>query len=407
MEYCRPIEDEPRPHRRSFALLALFSVLGCFVALQLFVPLSTAIKIGEDEDFELSKATLALKGYHFYTEIWNDQPLFHTALVTGLLKHVSGSVLTARLLTSAYSLLLLGSFFRLSMHIGGLAVGTLSALLLLVSPGFLELGSSCMVEIPALAPAIAGLCVLLTMKSSRIPRLAELIAALCFAVACQTKFISIVLLPVAGLILLFFRCDDHERQSRDAAVSVRDDRSFLNLVIALSVFSVAFVVAFFSLQVLLSEGDWWLEFQQSWSAHFAAPKTLEYGSPDQFPFQWAVLLRHWDATIPALSGVFYALRRAKSDRLLLLPVAWLALAVAVFGTHRPWWPYYYIHTALPLCGCAALGIVWCWREVTRRKFVALSLSSAALGVAAALWIAGRMYFQLWPRNPVGELAVIE
>ncbi len=383
-------------HCGALAALALLCVLACFVMLQLLVPLSTAIKIGEDEDFELSKATLALKGYHFYTEIWNDQPLFHTALVTGLLKHVSGSVLMARLLTSAYSLLLLGAFFCLSTHIGGLAVGTLSALLLLVSPGFLELGSSCMVEIPALAPAIAGLCVILTMKPARIPRLAEIMAGVCFAIACQTKFISIVLLPVAGLILLFFRDYHHERRSGDgdASVSMRDAGSFLNPVVAMSVFSAAFLIAFLSLQVVLSEGDWWLEFQQSWSAHFGGPKTLEYGSPDQFPFQWAVLLKHWDATIPALFGIFHALRQVKSDRLLLLPVVWLALALMVFGTHKPWWPYYYIHTAVPLCCCASVGIVWLSQEITRRDFTGLKWSSAAVGVAASMWIAGRMYFQI-------------
>ena len=49
-------------------------LLGAFVLLQCFLPLGTAVKIGADEDFELSKATLCLKGYRLFTQIWCDQP---------------------------------------------------------------------------------------------------------------------------------------------------------------------------------------------------------------------------------------------------------------------------------------------------------------------------------------------
>jgi hypothetical protein len=28
----------------------------------------------------------------------------------------------------------------------------------------------------------------------------------------------------------------------------------------------------------------------------------------------------------------------------------------VFGLHKPWWAYYYLHTAIPLCWCAAIGL---------------------------------------------------
>src|SRR5439155_6371516 len=63
------------------SLILLIVVLSLFLGLQFFVPLRTAIKIGADEDWELSKATLVLNGYHFYTEVWNDQPLLHTFII--------------------------------------------------------------------------------------------------------------------------------------------------------------------------------------------------------------------------------------------------------------------------------------------------------------------------------------
>src|ERR1041384_4538691 len=136
----------------------LVSLLLAFVLLQCGLPLRTAIKIGADEDFELAKATLSLKGYHFYTEVWNDQPLLHTFLITQFLKRLSPSVLGPRLVTSAFAILLLTSLFFISLRISGLLVAALATGLLIVSPGFLELSSSCMVEVPGLAPAVAGMC---------------------------------------------------------------------------------------------------------------------------------------------------------------------------------------------------------------------------------------------------------
>jgi len=65
------------------SILVLGLLLTAFLSLQLLLPLSTALQIGGDEGFELSKAMLYLKGYKFYTEVWNDQPLLHTFLAPG------------------------------------------------------------------------------------------------------------------------------------------------------------------------------------------------------------------------------------------------------------------------------------------------------------------------------------
>ena len=54
------------------ALLSLFAFLQCWL------PLNTAIQIGADEGFELAKATLCLKGFKLYSDVWNDQPPLHT-----------------------------------------------------------------------------------------------------------------------------------------------------------------------------------------------------------------------------------------------------------------------------------------------------------------------------------------
>src|SRR5207245_2815791 len=135
--------------------VVLALLLGTFVFFQCLMPLKTAIKVGADEGFEYAKATLALKGYHSYTDIWNDQPLLHTFIITQVLRYLSSSVLGPRLVTSAFALLLLGSLFLITYRLHGLLVASLATGLLIASPGFLELASSVMLEIQVLPPAVA------------------------------------------------------------------------------------------------------------------------------------------------------------------------------------------------------------------------------------------------------------
>ncbi len=78
------------------ALLHLLATLGAvllvFIALESLLPLGRIVKIGADEDFELTKATLCLKGYHLYTDVWDDQPPLHTFLVTNIVSLFPGSL---------------------------------------------------------------------------------------------------------------------------------------------------------------------------------------------------------------------------------------------------------------------------------------------------------------------------
>ena len=164
--------------RRPAVILTI--LLSAFFLIQSCVPLRTAVQIGADEGFELAKATLCLRGYRLYSEVWNDQPPLHTFLITQILKRISPSILGPRLVTSVFAAVLLGTVFFLSLRVSGLFVAALATALLIVSPGFIELSSSCMLEIPALAPAVAALGVLLIggqskrqMNPNRIDQTAE------------------------------------------------------------------------------------------------------------------------------------------------------------------------------------------------------------------------------------------
>jgi hypothetical protein len=72
----------------------------------------------------------------------------------------------------------------------------------------------------------------------------------------------------------------------------------------------------------------------------------------------------------------------------------------VFTNHKPWWSYYYVHLALPLGWCAAIGIksavdmIIKLHEKTRRSLVPFICVFVLILTAAALWIGGRLYVQI-------------
>jgi hypothetical protein len=332
------IEQEHRHYKAASILAAL--VAG-FVLLQFFLPLRTAIQIGADEGFELTKATLCLKGHHLYTEIWNDQPPLHTFLITQVLKYISPSILGPRLLTTGFTVLLLSSIFLICLRVNGLTVAALTTAFLIASPGFLELSASCMLEIPALAAAVSALCFLLIGTAKW--RFREIVSGILFGIALQIKLVPAILLSLAAIIL-WIQHSKSERQVRNTTISLL----VLGLCLVMSVIVIDFII---------ERGAYLLNFQQSWSSHFGHAKSADYGSASEHPFEWSLFLKNWDTSIPALYGIIFLTRRARSDKWAILPLAWLGLALLVFGTHKPWWSYYYIHTAIPLCWCAAAGLV--------------------------------------------------
>ncbi len=93
-QVAEPLQRAPAGRRSALLRLlpALGAVLLVFILLESLLPLGRIVKIGADEDFELTKATLCLKGYQRYTDIWDDQPPLHTFLVTNIVSLFPGSL---------------------------------------------------------------------------------------------------------------------------------------------------------------------------------------------------------------------------------------------------------------------------------------------------------------------------
>jgi 4-amino-4-deoxy-L-arabinose transferase-like glycosyltransferase len=411
--------------------LALVVLLTAFALVQVALPLRTAVQIGADEGFELAKATLCLHGYKLYSEIWNDQPPLHTFLITQIMKRLSPSILGPRLVTAVCAALLVASIYILSLRICGLWVAVLTTALLIASPGFIELSSSCMLEIPALAPAVAALAVLLVRERTRW-HLAELLSGILFGMALQVKLVAMVLLPIAALILwLRDRRDtvDH-RDIRSTSMVSRGGGSRragnapshvtglavesgqiagkariggsagsnhwfgTKATVSLLILGASLIVSFVGIDCGIDRGAFLLHFQQSWLSHFAPAKSFEYGSPNDHTFDWSILLKNWDSTVPAIVGILFAILQRGKMPATVLPVVWLTLVLMVFAKHQPWWSYYYVHIAIPLCWCAAIGMVATAQWIHHRRRLALSLVLAVLGIGAISWMGARIYIEL-------------
>jgi len=388
-------------------LIALVLLLAVFVLLQCAVRLSTTIQIGADEGFELAKATLCLKGHHLYTDVWNDQPPLHTFIITQVLKHVSPSVLGPRLVTTAFTLLLLTSVFLISLRVSGLLVAALTTALIIASPGFLELSSSCMLEIPALATAIAAMC-LLQLLPSRKWHACALLAGAVFGAALMTKLVDLYLLPLAAVILwVQFRQGSIIRSSRREEAQTSATKKlepphvgcYVPLVVtavarSLLIFIASLAATCVAIDFLIENGAYLLHFRQSWASHFGPTRTLAYGSAADHPFDWTILLKNWDATIPAVAGIGVFASRFRKEPAMVLPLAWLVLSLLVFTIHRPWWAYYYVHNAIPLCWCAAGGIAALIERARLRSSRALGAAIGLFAACALSWSASRVYFQI-------------
>lgn len=373
------------------AALVLGVILSCFIALQCLLPLRTAVKIGADEGFELAKTTLWLKGYKLYTDVWNDQPPLHTYLMVQLVRHVTHSVLGPRVVTIVFALGLLSAVFLMALRVSGLLVAALATLWLIGSPAFVELSASVMLEIPALSLVAATLCLL--MNGPARWHIKEVLSGLLFAAALQIKLIGVIYLPLAALILWLpqnaFVVPDNS--SRNSILSRAFPRDF---VVSASLFGASLVVGFVLIDWFVDDGAYLRHFQQSWLSHFGAAQSFERGSAAEHTFDWSVLLKNWDATLPAAVGVVVGCRRMRQLPLAVIPGLWLVLTLAVFATHRPWWSYYYVHTAVPLSWCAGVGLVGLirWRPVRHQRLK--SVAVAIFAGAAACWLGARVYLQV-------------
>jgi hypothetical protein len=387
-------------------IYSLIILLLAFLLLDSVLPLRTALKISADEDFEFAKVELCSKGYQLYTQIWDDQPPLYTFLLVQAAKTTSTSVLGMRELNVLFSLLLIVGLYCVVLNTGGknqseesLAAGGATwlapfaaALFLLASPGFLELSCSCMPEIPSLAMVLMSFCVLVSGRELNKGRLTS--AGFIFGVALQLKLISLIYSPLV-LLVLWLRLGLKKPES--IARKLR--------LWTIYIFGACAMLSFVLLNALTGS-PLIIQLQQAWTSHFSAGKSLEYGSAADHRFDWSVPFKAWETLIPALMGFGLLLLRfnehvrnkSAKDFFIhppfwILPLLWLFLVLLVFVWHKPWWPYYYVHIAVPLSWLAGIGIAEALNYLRTKKQVFPRVAFGLFSLSALAWIGLRLYLQ--------------
>ena len=241
----------------------------------------------------------------------------------------------------------------------------------------------------------------------------------------------LILLPLAALIVWLLHRVKALQGSAGVPPAARSGRdSHATLFRSLLFLGISLALSFVAIDYIIDRGAFLLHFGQSWSSHFASAKSFEYGSANDHPFDWSIFLKNWDTSVPALVGVGLLPALYSSDRMSLgspslrlspprsagervpgggarahcgsagrtvvamVPLAWLTLTLIVFATHKPWWSYYYVHIAIPLCGCAVIGVEAAWRRIHRRRHLGLSLLLRVFAVWAVGWMGSRVYLQI-------------
>lgn len=355
------------------AWLWLLGLCAAFLIIEFLVPLGTAAKLGADEDFEFSKTLLYLKGFKFYSEVWNDEPPLYPYLLAQIANHIAFPLFAMRFLTVCFSLILTISLFTLCLKLNNVRTAILAMVALILSPGFIDLSSSCMVEIPSVALVVAAFAVLCWPEKGRAYWM-EAGSGILFGIALQMKVIAVIYLPLTLLLLW-----------------LKHRYSLKRMILSGLVIGAMTGVSFVSLNALTG-CPFWPQVQQALTAHFSKTKSFEYGSPSARAFDWFILLKNWDTFLPVILGLGYLLTRKSLLSSVLFPWAWLVLTIAIVSTHKPWWSNYYLHNAVPMCWCAAIAIDQSCVRANKAKVRAALLAIFLL--AAGGWMATRGYLQI-------------
>lgn len=129
-------------------------VVVALLILYTQLPLGTALEFSSDEGYEVMKPFLYNQGHILYTEIWDDQPPVFTILIATAFKSLGTTILSARLVTATFGLILFIVFHELVRRRSSQWSALLATFLLLSSPGPLPLSVSVMQEVPAMATGL-------------------------------------------------------------------------------------------------------------------------------------------------------------------------------------------------------------------------------------------------------------
>ena len=288
-----------------------------------------AVEIGCDEHYEVSKGFLWAKGHSLYSEVWNDQPPLHTVLLGLCFKIFGTSIIVARALAVAFGLsLLVGCAVMVGARSGMLAAG-ISMICLIAAPQVFELSISAMLELPAFAMALWALGpVLWWQKQRKWPWL--MLSGMIMAMAMHIKLTAALVAPALLVEIMANASKPGE------PLSVWKTLRYIWIWVG------SWMAGYMALMCMIGATP--LDVIRA--SHYSQQVLSHAASNQFFPF-WPLLSDHPEALWGA-GGALVLVWWRRDWRRLAFPLAMLGTVILVHMKHRPWWPYYYLHLAIPL-----------------------------------------------------------
>jgi hypothetical protein len=335
--------------------------------LYAILPLESAFQFGGDEGYQLITASLTCRGFALYKSIWYDQPPVFVLLLESAFRLCGPSILAARLIASAFGMLMFAAFYEVARLRLGQIEAFLATFFLLASPGIFQLSVCVIQEVPTFALALLSLLLLLKWRGrQRWWCLSG--SAITMGLGLGIKLTAALVLPAVVVeILLVSRTDKNHAWLRKF------------IILSLQWFGVM-GITLFVIMLLWGRGS----FRATYGAHFGEQAGLALERPEDFPFQIGMFFGHAECVIAATAGIVLGVKRGQV-RQLAIPGVWLATALAVHLVHRPWWTYYYLHLAIPMAwfaGYAVSEIVKPFFEMFAKRSLDLSTrrSRKAMGL---------------------------
>ncbi len=399
--------------------LTVVWIMVAVVLIGLGPAVFSALQLGGDEHFELTKAWLWAEGIQLYDPLWNDQPPLLTVLLGSLFRVFGPDIAVARALAVGFGLALLAGTTVTVTHTAGPFAAAWATLALFSAPEVFNLSVSVMLEVPTFAVALWALwpvhrwrqaVAAIQPVKSRTPRSDSGVAGLLSFPGHGTQFSA--WLPAWHWPLLSGALLGAALQIKLTAAIVapalviewlgrpegpRRPPELRQRLAAIGIGATGLLGTYVGLALWAGHVPW----KVLWNSHFsAAIRAAAADDPQAFP-HWCLQRDYTDVLLTAGMAVLVLVWQ-RQWRVLRFPLIWLGTAAVVHSVHRPWWGFYFLHFAVPLAWLSGCGGAALFRQAhlhlgetrwrSRRPGI-LWLSGAAAALSALLTFGGERLWQ--------------
>lgn len=325
-------------------LIALFFIVKS--------PVKETFEFIPNEGNELMKASLFLKGFPLYKQIWSDQPPLLTIILSCWLKLFGSSVASGRMLIFVFSSMLLWALYQTVKDQRGIFCALTAIIFLALSATYLRLSVSIANDLPALSLAMLSIYFVHLYKKFYLKRFL-ILSGVFLALSLQTKLITIFLIPLIILEIV-----------RTEKINLTDKKNSFSPV---TLWLGSFFIICFAIIITFFHSNFYMLIQQLIKPHYIASQGLipGYNQDTLVAVCNKVLFRDWDIFLLGLIGIIFLYREKKYRS--FFPALWLAVALTILLNYKPVRQYYYLLLSIPASWLAAIGFSECFFAAMKKK----------------------------------------